>query len=437
MQDFYFFNPVIKSYTQYFYITLDALGYMVAIGRYIFPLFLLVLAIHYSEIACLKRNKFISKLVFIPPVISLVLYHPEVFHYFSDPAGNYNLIVSNFSLMWVLLYVMVSFILLIVEAFSIQIRIFQSRFMIIIFFIFSITFLYLLYFGQNPIQIYQFYYWGNGIYYMDAVLSVPAYLTLVIVNIVLAIVGFTGLLKYTKDMFDTDKEEITIQRNYKVISTGASVFVHSIKNQLLANRVIFKRLNNEMGNEPDPVKLKAYTDQLTERNELMLERIEDLYQSVKAQTVHLVPVLMKDIISSSIEKFHNKYPDKHVQIDLSDQGEILADAPRLSEAIYNLLTNAQEAVDNKGLDEVPCVFISSYKTRQYVVIEVRDIGTGIEKKNLKKIMEPFYSTKNSNFNWGMGLHYVHTIVKDHFGLLRFESKEGKGTTFFLFLPKFK
>lgn len=435
LQDFYFFNPVIKSYAQYFYITLDALGYLVAVGRYIFPLFLLLLAIHYSEIEWLKRNRLIVKLIFIPPVISLVLYYPNVFHFFTDPSGFYNLTVSNFSLFWVIIYIIVAFTLLIVEALSIQIGIFRSRFIVIIIFIFSITFLYLLYFGQNPFQIYQFYYWGNGIYYMDAVLSVPTYLTLVIINIILAIIGFTGLLKYTKDMFDKDKEEITIQQNSKMVSAGASVFVHSIKNQLLANRVIFKRLNSEKENDSD--KLKLYTDQLFERNELVLERIEDLYQSVKAQTVHLVPVSIKEIIVTSTGKFHNKYPNKNVQMDIVDVSEILADRERLSEAIYNLLINAQEAVDEKGLEEDTSVFIRSYKTRQYTVIEIRDIGTGIDKSNQKKVIEPFYSTKNSNFNWGMGLHFVHTIVKEHFGLLRFESKVGEGTTFLIFLPKFK
>lgn len=433
LQDFYFFNPVIKSYAQYFYITLDTLGYMVAIGRYMFPLLLLLLALHYSGAVSLKRSKIIVKLTFVPPVISLILYHPAVFRYFSDVFDSYNTIVSNFSLIWVLLYMLLSVIVLFVEAFSIQIKIFQSRFMVIIIFIFSILFLYLLYFGQDPIQIYQFYYWANGIYYMDAVLSVPVYLTIITINIVLAIIGFTGLLKYTKEMFDADKEEIMIQRNYQAVSAGTSVFVHSIKNQLLANRVIFKRMNSGL----DPEEIKAYTNQLSERNELMLERIEDLYQSVKAQAVHLVPVSLGQIIFSSIEKFHNKYPEKKVHTDITDSADILADTPQLSEAIYNLLTNAQEAVDDKALDVDAGVFISSYQTRQYTVIEVRDEGTGIEKKNLKKVMEPFYSTKNSNYNWGMGLHYVHTIVKEHFGMLRYESKEGEGTVFFLFLPKLK
>src|SRR5699024_6921889 len=210
LQNFYFFSPVIKSYAQYFLITLDSLGYMVAIGRYLFPIFLLLLAIHYSGIEWINRNKVIRKLILLPLVISLIFTYPAVFHYYSALNENYISIVSNFSLIWVLLYILFAVILLIVEALSIEIKIFQSRFMVIIFFIFSILFLYLLYFGQNPIQIYQFYLWGHGIYYMNTVLSVPVYLTIVFINIILAIIGFTSLLKYTKEMFDLNKEEIII-----------------------------------------------------------------------------------------------------------------------------------------------------------------------------------------------------------------------------------
>ena len=54
----------------------------------------------------------------------------------------------------------------------------------------------------------------------------------------------------------------------------------------------------------------------------------------------------------------------------------------------------------------------------------------------KKIFEPFYSSKNSNTSWGMGLYHVRTIVRAHVGSLRVESKPGRGTSFFVLLPKY-
>ena len=70
------------------------------------------------------------------------------------------------------------------------------------------------------------------------------------------------------------------------------------------------------------------------------------------------------------------------------------------------------------------------------VLEISDEGGGITQEEQKKIFEPFYSSKNSNTSWGMGLYHVRTIVRAHVGSLRVESQPGKGTSFFVLLPKY-
>lgn len=66
--------------------------------------------------------------------------------------------------------------------------------------------------------------------------------------------------------------------------TGASVFVHSIKNQLLANRVLYKRIRAELAQPcPDLDRLKEYTDSLSNGNELLISRSEELYRTVKSE----------------------------------------------------------------------------------------------------------------------------------------------------------
>ena len=63
-------------------------------------------------------------------------------------------------------------------------------------------------------------------------------------------------------------------------------------------------------------------------------------------------------------------------------------------------------------------------------------GGGIPAELQSKIYEPFFTSKNTNYNWGMGLYYVRRIVKSHFGRLRLESRVGEGTSFFIMLPLF-
>ena len=121
-------------------------------------------------------------------------------------------------------------------------------------------------------------------------------------------------------------------------------------------------------------------------------------------------------------------------VDIERMGGGDAEAA-LSEALYNLLTNAWEANVDAGHGDRPIRLLSS-RERLYVVLEVRDEGCGMTKAEQKKIFEPFYSSKNSNTSWGMGLYHVRTIVRAHVGSLRVESKPGRGTSFFVLLPKY-
>ncbi len=439
---FFFLSLELRSKIQYLLILLDQLGYIVAIGRYLFPLLLMLIALHYCMIPWVRRKQKLIRLVFVLPLGTLLIYYPKVFRFLTLENNKLQTFIVNATNIWIILYIIIAIVLLLYEAYSIQMKFFRRQFMLIIIFIFSLSGLYLLYSGQDPAQVYQFYrdnyVWKQGIYYMNATLSIPAYILILMTSLICAIVGIYSMIKYAQVNFAINREEITKQRKFNVISTGASVFVHSIKNQLLANRVIYKRLDLLIQEStPDLVKLKEYTDILSSSNEAMLARLDELYRSVKSNVVHLIPVTLSELVMGALDLFHKKYPDYNPEVTFSKGTVILADKEHLCEAIYNLLVNAQDAVNeaNRGIQgkiELKC-----YNIRLYTVIEVIDNGIGMDKNTLKKIFDPFYSSKNSNYNWGMGLHYVRDIVKEHFGSLRYESKLGEGSHFYILLPKFK
>ena len=156
----------------------------------------------------------------------------------------------------------------------------------------------------------------------------------------------------------------------------------------------------------------------------------------KDKPIYMVPVRMGQIVDETLQRFHQKYPQVTVRVDVDPDTMVLSDKTHLCGALNNLLINAQEAIAAAERGDAGEFALLCHNERLYTVIEVRDNGIGLSKSKAKKIFEPFYSSKNSNFNWGMGLYYVREIVKSHLGSIRVESKEGEGSSFFILLPKY-
>jgi two-component system, cell cycle sensor histidine kinase and response regulator CckA len=134
-------------------------------------------------------------------------------------------------------------------------------------------------------------------------------------------------------------------------------------------------------------------------------------------------------------------------LDLADDlPAVEGDATQLQQIVLNLVTNASEALGDRNgqvrveTRAVECdrAFLDSFQggrdrpEGRYVLCEVSDTGCGIDTESLKKIFEPFFSTKFTGR--GLGLSAVLGIASGHQGAVRVESAPGEGTTFQLLLP---
>ena len=114
------------------------------------------------------------------------------------------------------------------------------------------------------------------------------------------------------------------------------------------------------------------------------------------------------------------------------------DADRMQRVVINLISNASEAMDGRGdtsaatNGQVPRICIQSRMSARGVELIVADNGPGITPENLKKILEPLFTTKN--FGTGLGLPAVKNILEQHGGGLDIASKEGEGATFTAWFP---
>ena len=104
----------------------------------------------------------------------------------------------------------------------------------------------------------------------------------------------------------------------------------------------------------------------------------------------------------------------------------------LQQVFLNVFLNGIEAMSNGGE-----LSISTSIEGDNVRIDIRDTGIGIPKENLEMIFDPFFTTKEVGKGTGLGLSVSFGIIEKHHGSITAESREGKGTTITVLLPRVK
>ncbi|MBK8824238.1 MAG: HAMP domain-containing histidine kinase [Anaerolineales bacterium] len=127
----------------------------------------------------------------------------------------------------------------------------------------------------------------------------------------------------------------------------------------------------------------------------------------------------------------------HVHLNEIDQVMVNGDRDRLKQVLLNLVANAIQYTPQGG-----DVFLSMSKIGEQARIIIRDTGPGIPAEDLPHIFDRFYRaeksrTRSTTSGFGLGLSIAHWIVEHHGGQIKVESKEGKGTTFVIWLSIIK
>ena len=117
---------------------------------------------------------------------------------------------------------------------------------------------------------------------------------------------------------------------------------------------------------------------------------------------------------------------------------VFVDEMHFTNVIFNLLDNA---VKYRNPDRDLALTVRTWNESNKLFISIQDNGIGIKKENLKKIFDKFYRVHTGNLHdvkgFGLGLAYVHKIIRDHDGNIRAESEYGVGTKFIITIPLLK
>jgi PAS domain S-box-containing protein len=128
-----------------------------------------------------------------------------------------------------------------------------------------------------------------------------------------------------------------------------------------------------------------------------------------------------------------------------DTWPVVADTGQLTQVVLNLAVNARDAMPNGGtltitagnleVTDALAVRQPGLTAGPYVVLTVRDTGCGMDRRTQERIFEPFFTTKEQGRGTGLGLATVYGIVRQSGGCIQLASEVGRGSTFWIFLPR--
>ena len=144
---------------------------------------------------------------------------------------------------------------------------------------------------------------------------------------------------------------------------------------------------------------------------------------------------IKEMILKSINIIKTSIEAKNIKLEtyFHEELEIYSYSTEIQQVILNILKNAEDVLSEKDIKNKK-IILKTYKNNKDIIIEIHDNGGGIDKKIIKKIFDPYFSTKSAQDGTGLGLYMSRIIINDHCNGNLKVLNEKDGATFFIQLP---
>ena len=175
-------------------------------------------------------------------------------------------------------------------------------------------------------------------------------------------------------------------------------------------------------------------DTIRRQSQRIAKTVSDLLSSTRRARSRREAVDISKVVVSAIKLVRPVVPDREVTFTfhpLSTDLFVWGDQDRLEQVFINLLSNAAQAIPERGDVTVTA---SRQPSGTWVDVVIADTGVGIAPEHLDRVFERFFTTKQSGTGSGLGLSIVHGIVSDHGGQISIASTPGKGSEFRVTLP---
>jgi two-component system sensor histidine kinase PilS (NtrC family) len=242
-----------------------------------------------------------------------------------------------------------------------------------------------------------------------------------------------GHLLVIKDQTAMNQMESEIKRSEHMAAVGqlAAGLAHEIRTPLASMSGSWHMILSQSLKSEDQSRLMNIIGREMDRLEGL---VDDFLSFAKPPTGNPQPLDLNAIIEDQVHVFSSwKGDEADIEIHLNDVPKVLFDSGQLSQVIFNLVQNAMEATVP---GQRPHVVVETYPDParpNFVAMAIADEGTGISEKDIRRVFEPFYTTKAKGH--GLGLAMVWSIVARGNGHISVRSTPNKLTTFTVLIPK--
>tara|TARA_R110000737_G_scaffold34232_2_gene52654 strand:- start:9648 stop:14405 length:4758 start_codon:yes stop_codon:yes gene_type:complete len=190
-------------------------------------------------------------------------------------------------------------------------------------------------------------------------------------------------------------------------------------------------------------KLIKLTKTAREGTQRIKATVEDLRSFARLDNAKQAEIRVSDLIKSTVNLVQTQYENIIISTNFHYDPAINCFPSKLNQVFMNIIVNACQSIETKieqnhlleaDHELVGLITISSYEHNNYLVIQVKDNGCGMDKQTQQKVCEPFFTTKGVGSGTGLGMAISFGIIEEHDGMLRITSTLNHGSDFSIYLP---
>jgi PAS domain S-box-containing protein len=252
-----------------------------------------------------------------------------------------------------------------------------------------------------------------------------------------------GVTHFAKDISEQKQLEDQLRHIQKMDSLGlfAGGIAHDFNN-ILGAIIGYAQLAKTQ--TPRDARSQEALEQVIIGGQRAAALVEQILTFSRKAEFKLEEVFLQKIIAEVLKLIQPSIPEEvTVTLDIeADCPPLMADSGQVHQMIMNLCTNAYHALREQGSGTLEVSLhqvllsrpIKQVPAGLFLLLRVKDSGSGIDQALIDRIFEPYFTTKKHGEGTGLGLAVVHGIVRDYNGHILVDSEPGQGTCFNIYLP---